>query len=131
MFIVVILWKGVIKFVDIIFLVVNEIIFFWLCIVLVIMFWGFVGIEVFMYLLFEFKNFECDFLCVLIIGLMLVGVIYWVCIVVVLYFGVYSDKIVVIVLLLFIIVYFFGIQVLWIVCIIGYFICFVSLNVYV
>lgn len=61
---------------------------------------------------------------------MLAGSIYWTCTAVVLHFGVYSDKIAATASLPLIIVHLFGIQALWIACIIGYLTCFASLNVY-
>lgn len=48
----------------------------------------------------------------------------------VLHFGVYSDKIAATASLPLIIVHLFGIQALWVACIIGYLTCFASLNVY-
>ncbi|ECE8507929.1 L-methionine/branched-chain amino acid transporter, partial [Salmonella enterica] len=125
-----ILWKGAIKPADITFPAANEITFSRLCTALAIMFWGFVGIEAFTHLSSEFKNPERDFPRALIIGLMLAGSIYWTCTAVVLHFGVYSDKIAATASLPLIIVHLFGIQALWIACIIGYLTCFASLNVY-
>ncbi|WP_366538948.1 amino acid permease, partial [Salmonella enterica] len=98
----------------------NEITFSRLCTALAIMFWGFVGIEAFTHLSSEFKNPERDFPRALIIGLMLAGAIYWACTAVVLHFGVYSDKIAATASLPLIIVHLFGIQALWVACIIGY-----------
>lgn len=125
-----ILWKGAIKPADITFPAANEIIFSRLFTALAIMFWGFVGIEAFTHLSSEFKNPERDFPRALIIGLMLAGAIYWTCTAVVLHFGVYSDKIAATASLPLIIVHLFGIQALWVACIIGYLTCFASLNVY-
>lgn len=104
MLIVVIWWVGDIKFVNIFFLVSGNIEFIGLFVVLLVMFWCFVGLEVFVYFVLEFKNLECDFFCVLMIGLLLVGLVYWGCMVVVLYFDVYGEKMVVVVLFLKIVV---------------------------
>lgn len=90
--IVVIWWAGDIKFANIFFSVFGNIEFIGLFVALLVMFWCFVGLEVFVYFVSEFKNLERDFFRVLMIGLLLVGLVYWGCTVVVLYFDVYGEK---------------------------------------
>ncbi|EOX8524912.1 L-methionine/branched-chain amino acid transporter [Salmonella bongori] len=125
-----ILWKGSIKPADITFPTASDIKFSRLCAALAIMFWGFVGIEAFTHLSSEFKNPERDFPRALIIGLMLAGAIYWASTALVLHFGTYNKKIAAAASLPLIIVQLFGVQALWVACIIGYLTCFASLNVY-
>ncbi|ASG56295.1 MAG TPA: L-methionine/branched-chain amino acid transporter [Salmonella bongori] len=125
-----ILWKGSIKPADIAFPTASDIKFSRLCAALAIMFWGFVGIEAFTHLSSEFKNPERDFPRALIIGLMLAGAIYWASTALVLHFGAYNKKIAAAASLPLIIVQLFGVQALWVACIIGYLTCFASLNVY-
>lgn len=94
------------------------------------MFWCFVGLEAFAHLASEFKNPERDFPRALMIGLLLAGLVYWGCTVVVLHFDAYGEngggsiasKIV---------VQLFGVGALWIACVIGYLACFASLNIYI
>lgn len=56
------------------------------------MFWCFVGLEAFAHLASEFKNPERDFPRALMIGLLLAGLVYWGCTVVVLHFDAYGEK---------------------------------------
>lgn len=57
-----------------------------------VMFWCFVGLEAFAHLASEFKNPERDFPRALMIGLLLAGLVYWGCTVVVLHFDAYGEK---------------------------------------
>ncbi len=56
------------------------------------MFWCFVGLEAFAHLASEFKNPERDFPRALMIGLLLAGLVYWGCTVVVLHFDAYGEQ---------------------------------------
>ena len=96
-----------------------------------VMFWCFVGLEAFAHLASEFKNPERDFPRALMIGLLLAGSVYWACTVVVLHFGAYGEQMAAAASLPEIVVQLFGVQALWVACIIGYLACFASLNIYI
>ena len=95
------------------------------------MFWCFVGLEAFAHLASEFKNPERDFPRALMIGLLLAGSVYWACTVVVLHFGAYGEQMAAAASLPEIVVQLFGVQALWVACIIGFLACFASLNIYI
>lgn len=95
------------------------------------MFWCFVGLEAFAHLASEFKNPERDFPRALMIGLLLAGLVYWGCTVVVLHFDAYGEKMAAAASLPKIVVQLFGVGALWIACVIGYLACFASLNIYI
>lgn len=65
------------------------------------------------------------------IGLLLAGSVYWACTVVVLHFGAYGEQMAAAASLPEIVVQLFGVQALWVACIIGYLACFASLNIYI
>lgn len=96
-----------------------------------VMFWCFVGLEAFAHLASEFKNPERDFPRALMIGLLLAGTVYWACTVVVLHFNAYNSELAAAALLPTIVVQLFGVQALWVACVIGYLACFASLNIYI
>lgn len=96
-----------------------------------VMFWCFVGLEAFAHLASEFKNPERDFPRALMIGLVLAGSVYWACTVVVLHFGAYGEQMAAAASLPEIVVQLFGVQALWVACVIGYLACFASLNIYI
>ncbi|MFO6427867.1 L-methionine/branched-chain amino acid transporter [Escherichia coli] len=96
-----------------------------------VMFWCFVGLEAFAHLASEFKNPERDFPRALMIGLLLAGLVYWGCTVVVLHFDAYGEKMAAAASLPKIVVQLFGVGALWIACVIGYLACFASLNIYI
>ena len=93
------------------------------------MFWCFVGLEAFAHLASEFKNPERDFPRALMIGLLLAGLVYWGCTVVVLHFDAYGEQMAAAASLPKIVVQLFGVGALWIACVIGYLACFASLNI--
>lgn len=96
-----------------------------------VMFWCFVGLEAFAHLASEFKNPERDFPRALMIGLLLAGSVYWACTVAVLHFDAYGAQMAAAASLPDIVVRLFGVQALWVACIIGYLACFASLNIYI
>ena len=96
-----------------------------------VMFWCFVGLEAFAHLASEFKNPERDFPRALMIGLLLAGLVYWGCTVVVLHFDAYGEQMAAAASLPKIVVQLFGVGALWIACVIGYLACFASLNIYI
>lgn len=65
------------------------------------------------------------------IGLLLAGSVYWACTVVVPHFGAYGEQMAAAASLPNIVVQLFGVQALWVACIIGYLACFASLNIYI
>ena len=96
-----------------------------------VMFWCFVGLEAFAHLASEFKRPERDFPRALMIGLLLAGTVYWGCTVVVLHFHAYGADMAAAASLPNIVVQLFGVQALWVACVIGYLACFASLNIYI
>ncbi|MDF7679959.1 L-methionine/branched-chain amino acid transporter [Enterobacteriaceae bacterium ESL0689] len=96
-----------------------------------VMFWCFVGLEAFAHLAAEFKHPERDFPRALILGLLLAGSVYWACTVLVLHFHAYADNMAAAASLPDIVVRLFGVQALWVACVIGYLACFASLNIYI
>src|SRR5690606_16564255 len=85
----------------------------------------------FAHLASEFKNPERDFPRALMIGLLLAGSVYWGCTVVVLHFDAYGETMAAAASLPDIVVRLFGVQALWVACVIGYLACFASLNIYI
>ncbi len=96
-----------------------------------VMFWCFVGLEAFAHLASEFKSPERDFPRALMIGLLLAGTVYWACTVLVLHFHAFGEDIAAAASLPDIVVRLFGVQALWVACVIGYLACFASLNIYI
>ncbi|EMF0805357.1 TPA: L-methionine/branched-chain amino acid transporter [Klebsiella aerogenes] len=96
-----------------------------------VMFWCFVGLEAFAHLASEFKRPERDFPRALMIGLVLAGTVYWGCTVVVLHFRAFGAEMAAAASLPNIVVRLFGVQALWVACVIGYLACFASLNIYI
>ena len=96
-----------------------------------VMFWCFVGLEAFAHLASEFKRPERDFPRALMIGLVLAGTVYWGCTVVVLHFRAFGEEMAAAASLPNIVVRLFGVQALWVACVIGYLACFASLNIYI
>ncbi len=90
--IVAIWWAGDIKPANIPFPAPGNIELTGLFAALSVMFWCFVGLEAFAHLASEFKNPERDFPRALMIGLLLAGLVYWGCTVVVLHFDAYGEK---------------------------------------
>ncbi|EGT0621529.1 L-methionine/branched-chain amino acid transporter [Citrobacter braakii] len=129
--IVAIWWAGDVKPGEIPFPAITEIELPGLFAALSVMFWCFVGLEAFAHLASEFKNPERDFPRALMIGLLLAGSVYWACTVVVLHFGAYGEQMAAAASLPEIVVQLFGVQALWVACIIGYLACFASLNIYI
>lgn len=129
--IVAIWWAGDLKPGEIPFPAISDIELPGLFAALSVMFWCFVGLEAFAHLASEFKNPERDFPRALMIGLLLAGSVYWACTVVVLHFGAYGEQMAAAASLPEIVVQLFGVQALWVACIIGYLACFASLNIYI
>ena len=129
--IVAIWWVGDIKPANIPFPAPGNIELTGLFAALSVMFWCFVGLEAFAHLASEFKNPERDFPRALMIGLLLAGLVYWGCTVVVLHFDAYGEKMAAAASLPKIVVQLFGVGALWIACVIGYLACFASLNIYI
>ncbi|WP_058912471.1 L-methionine/branched-chain amino acid transporter [Entomohabitans teleogrylli] len=98
---------------------------------LAVMFWCFVGLEAFAHLASEFKHPQRDFPRALMIGLLLAGTVYWACTVIVLHFNAYSAASAAATSLPDVVVQLFGVNALWIACVIGYLACFASLNIYI
>lgn len=95
------------------------------------MFWCFVGLEAFAHLASEFKHPERDFPRALMIGLLLAGSVYWACTVLVLHFHAFGEEMAAAASLPNIVVRLFGVEALWVACVIGYLACFASLNIYI
>ncbi|MGL4858313.1 MAG: L-methionine/branched-chain amino acid transporter [Enterobacteriaceae bacterium] len=95
-----------------------------------VMFWCFVGLEAFAHLAEEFHNPRRDFHKALLLGLLLAGIIYWGCTVVVIYFNHYASNVEASAVLPMIAGRLFGSDSIWVICIIGYLSCFASTNVY-
>ncbi len=129
--IVAIWWAGDIKPANIPFPAPGNIELTGLFAALSVMFWCFVGLEAFAHLASEFKNPERDFPRALMIGLLLAGLVYWGCTVVVLHFDAYGEQMAAAASLPKIVVPLFGVGALWIACVIGYLACFASLNIYI
>ncbi|HFZ8994526.1 TPA: L-methionine/branched-chain amino acid transporter [Citrobacter freundii] len=96
-----------------------------------VMFWCFVGLEAFAHLASEFKNPERDFPRALMIGLLLAGIVYWACTVLVLHFHAYGVANSAAASLPTIVVQLFGIKALWVASVVGFLACFASLNIYI
>ncbi|HCI6712812.1 TPA: L-methionine/branched-chain amino acid transporter, partial [Klebsiella quasipneumoniae subsp. similipneumoniae] len=96
-----------------------------------VMFWCFVGLEAFAHLASEFKHPERDFPRALMIGLLLAGSVYWACTVLVLHFHAFGEEMAAAASLPNIVVRLFGVEALWVACVIGYLACFASLNIYI
>lgn len=86
-----------------------------------VMFWCFVGLEAFAHMASEFRHPERDFPRALIIGLLLAGVVYWACTVLVLHFHAYGPANTAAASLPSIVVQLFGVKALWV----------ASLNIYI
>ncbi|MBN0839461.1 amino acid permease, partial [Pseudomonas aeruginosa] len=89
-----------------------------------VMFWCFVGLEAFAHLASEFKHPERDFPRALMIGLLLAGSVYWACTVLVLHFHAFGEEMAAAASLPNIVVRLFGVEALWVACVIGYLACF-------
>lgn len=96
-----------------------------------VMFWCFVGLEAFAHMASEFRHPERDFPRALIIGLLLAGVVYWACTVLVLRFHAYAAANTAAASLPTIVVQLFGVKALWVASVIGFLACFASLNIYI
>ncbi|HCL5621772.1 TPA: L-methionine/branched-chain amino acid transporter [Kluyvera ascorbata] len=96
-----------------------------------VMFWCFVGLEAFAHMASEFRNPERDFPRALIIGLLLAGVVYWACTVLVLHFHAYGAANTAAASLPTIVVQLFGVKALWLASVVGFLACFASLNIYI
>lgn len=96
-----------------------------------LMFWCFVGLEAFAHMASEFRHPERDFPRALIIGLLLAGVVYWACTVLVLRFHAYGAANTAAASLPTIVVQLFGVKALWVASVIGFLACFASLNIYI
>lgn len=96
-----------------------------------VMFWCFVGLEAFAHMASEFRHPERDFPRALIIGLLLAGVVYWACTVLVLHFHAYGAANTAAVSLPTIVVQLFGVKALWVASVIGFLACFASTNIYI
>ena len=96
-----------------------------------VMFWCFVGLEAFAHMASEFRHPERDFPRALIIGLLLAGVVYWACTVLVLRFHAYGAANTAAASLPTIVVQLFGVKALWVASVIGFLACFASLNIYI
>ncbi len=129
--IVAIWWRGAINPAQIPFPAPAEIDSSQLFSALSVMFWCFVGLEAFAHLASEFKQPERDFPRALMIGLLLAGSVYWACTVLVLHFHAFGEEMAAAASLPNIVVHLFGVQALWIACVIGYLACFASLNIYI
>lgn len=129
--IVAIWWRGAINPTQIPFPAPSEIDSSQLFSALSVMFWCFVGLEAFAHLASEFKQPERDFPRALLIGLLLAGSVYWACTVLVLHFHAFGEEMAAAASLPNIVVHLFGVQALWIACVIGYLACFASLNIYI
>ena len=96
-----------------------------------VMFWCFVGLEAFAHMASEFRHPERDFPRALIIGLLLAGIVYWACTVLVLHFHAYGPANTAAASLPSIVVGLFGVKALWIASVVGFLACFASLNIYI
>lgn len=96
-----------------------------------VMFWCFVGLEAFAHMASEFRHPERDFPRALIIGLLLAGVVYWACTVLVLHFHAYGAANTAAASLPTIVVQLFGVKALWVASVIGFLACFASTNIYI
>lgn len=98
---------------------------------LAVMFWCFIGLEAFAHMAAEFKQPERDFPRALLIGLLLAGLVYWACTVLVLHFHAFGAEKAASSSLPEMVVTLFGVKALWVASIIGYLACFASLNIYI
>lgn len=96
-----------------------------------VMFWCFVGLEAFAHMASEFRHPERDFPRALIIGLLLAGVVYWACTVLVLRFHAYGAANTAAASLPTIVVQLFGVKALRVASVIGFLACFASTNIYI
>ena len=124
-------WAGDIHVADIPFPAVSDVNHSQLFAALSVMFWCFVGLEAFAHLASEFKQPERDFPRALMIGLILAGTVYWACTVLVLHFNAFGADTAAAASLPGIVVQLFGVNALWVACVIGYLACFASLNIYI
>lgn len=96
-----------------------------------VMFWCFVGLEAFAHLGEEFRRPERDLPIAILLGILIAGLVYWACAVVVIKLGAYgtheanTQSVPHMVTLL------FGAEARWIAAIIGFLACFASMNIYV
>lgn len=96
-----------------------------------VMFWCFIGLEAFAHMAAEFKHPERDFPRALLIGLLLAGLVYWACTVLVLHFHAFGADKAAASSLPDIVVTLFGVKALWVASVVGYLACFASLNIYI
>ena len=98
---------------------------------LAVMFWCFVGLEAFAHMAAEFRQPTRDFPRALMIGLLLAGLVYWACTVLVLHFNAFGADKAAAASLPDIVVTLFGVKALWAASVVGYLACFASLNIYI
>lgn len=98
---------------------------------LAVMFWCFVGLEAFAHMAAEFRQPTRDFPRALMIGLLLAGLVYWACTVLVLHFNAFGADKAAAASLPDIVVRLFGVKALWAASVVGYLACFASLNIYI
>lgn len=96
-----------------------------------VMFWCFVGLEAFAHMAAEFRQPERDFPRALLMGLLLAGLVYWACTVLVLHFNAFGPNKAAAASLPTIVVTLFGVKALWVASVVGYLACFASLNIYI
>ncbi len=98
---------------------------------LAVMFWCFVGIEAFTHMGEEFKNPKRDFPIALLLGVILAGLVYWGCSVVILKYGIYGVEAENTRAIPSLVAQLFGPTAQWLAVIVGYLACFASMNIYI
>lgn len=96
-----------------------------------VMFWCFVGLEAFAHLGEEFRRPERDLPMAILLGILIAGLVYWACAVVVIKLGAYGTHEANTQSVPHMITLLFGAEARWIAAIIGFLACFASMNIYV
>lgn len=96
-----------------------------------VMFWCFVGLEAFAHLSEEFRRPERDLPIAILLGILIAGLVYWACAVVVIKLGAYGSHTANTQSVPHMVSILFGEKARWIAAIVGYLACFASMNIYV
>lgn len=96
-----------------------------------VMFWCFVGLEAFAHLGEEFRRPERDLPIAILLGILIAGLLYWACAVVVIKLGAYGSQAANTQSVPHMVSLLFGEKARWIAAVIGFLACFASMNIYV
>ncbi|WP_020558467.1 L-methionine/branched-chain amino acid transporter [Thiofilum flexile] len=96
-----------------------------------VMFWCFVGLEAFAHLGEEFRRPERDLPIAILLGILIAGLVYWACAVVVIKLGAYGTQEANTQAVPHMLALLFGAEARWVAAIVGFLACFASMNIYV